>query len=67
MTNVVRASLVEKRKELNDRAIQLRDQWQGVKDDLASRRQELNGVEAQLADLDAWLLANPNPTAALPV
>ncbi len=64
MTNIVRQSIVEKRKELTDRADQLRSQWQGVKDDLAARRTELNGVEAQLADLDAWLIANP--AAALP-
>ena len=69
MTDAVRQAVEGKRVILNDAATMMRDQWQEVSDQLTARTTELHGIEAQIADLDAWLISNSatNPTAAQPV
>jgi flagellar hook-associated protein FlgK len=69
VTDAVRQAVEGKRSVLNDTATMMRDQRQEVSDQLAARTTELNGVEAQIADLDAWLIADSaaNPTVAQPV
>ena len=69
MTDAVRQAVEGKRSVLNDTATMMREQWQEVSDQLAARTTELHGVEAQIADLDAWLISDSatNPTAAQPV
>lgn len=59
MANVVRAAIVDRRKELADQADTLKAQLQPVKDDLQARKAELEGVQNDIAVLDAWLAVNP--------
>lgn len=59
MSNVVRNAVLEQRKELADRANLLKSQWQEVKDNLQMRKTELDQAQADIAEIDAWLLANP--------
>jgi hypothetical protein len=59
VTGVVRKTVVDRRQELAARADILRAQWQSVRDDQLSRRTELDQAQADIAEIDAWLLANP--------
>jgi hypothetical protein len=59
MSNVVRNAVLVQRKELADTASLLKSQWQEVKDNLQARQAELNRAQADIAEIDAWLLANP--------
>ena len=69
MTDVVRQAVIEKRAALDLTVTMMREQWQQVTDQLAARTTELNGVEARMTDLDAWLAADAatNLTVAQPV
>lgn len=59
MSNVVRNAVLEQRKELADRANLLKSQWQDVKDNLQARKIELDQAQAEIAEIDTWLAANP--------
>jgi phage shock protein A len=59
MSNVVRNAVLEQRKELADRANLLKSQWQEVKDNLQARKTELDQIQADIAEIDAWVLVNP--------
>jgi hypothetical protein len=59
MSNVARKAVVDRRKELADRALVLKSQWQAVKDDVQARKNELDQATADIAEIDAWLVANP--------
>ena len=69
MTDVVRQAVIEKRAALDLTVTMMREQWQEVTDQLVARTTELNGVEARMTDLDAWLAADAatNLTVAHPV
>lgn len=54
----VREAVIEKRKSLADQADVLKAQLQPVKDEVVARKAELDGVQADIAELDAWLAAN---------
>lgn len=57
--SVVTDAIVEKRAALADKASMLADQLKPVQDDLTARTTELDGVQVDIAVLDAWLAANP--------
>jgi hypothetical protein len=57
--NVARNAIVDKRKDLDSRAQMLTAQWIEVRDNQLARRAELNQVQADIAEIDAWLAANP--------
>lgn len=59
MAAVVRNAIADKRKELADKIDMLREQMQPVSDDLLRRTSEVNAVQADIAEVDAWLAANP--------
>lgn len=51
----VRAALKKKQDEVD----LLRQQWQVVRDEAQARKDELTAAEADLAEMDAWIKANP--------
>jgi hypothetical protein len=59
MNATVRKAVADKRKELVDKGLALKSQWQEVKDDQARRKTELDALQLAIDDLDAWLTANP--------
>lgn len=59
MAAVVRNAIADKRKELADKIDMLKEQMQPVSDDLLRRTSEVNAVQADIAEVDAWLAANP--------
>lgn len=59
MANVVHKAVSDKRNELSARITLLKAQLQPVKDEAQNRKNEIDAVQADIAELDAWLLANP--------
>lgn len=59
MATVVRKAVADKRRELSDKIDLLKAQLQPVKDEAQRRKTEIDAVQADIAELDAWLLANP--------
>lgn len=58
MATVVQRAITDKRKQMADMLSLLRVQMQPVKDDLKARETEIDGVQADIDALDAWLGAN---------
>lgn len=58
MSNVARNAIVSRRAELAERAQLLTAQWIEVRDNQLARRAELNQLQADIAEIDAWLNAN---------
>jgi septal ring factor EnvC (AmiA/AmiB activator) len=59
MAAVVRKAITDKRKELSDKIDLLKEQMKPVSDDLARRTSEIDAVQTDIAEIDAWLVANP--------
>jgi septal ring factor EnvC (AmiA/AmiB activator) len=59
MAAVVRKAIADKRKELSDKIDLLKEQMKPVSDDLARRTSEIDAVQTDIAEIDAWLVANP--------
>lgn len=59
MADVVRKAIADKRKELADKIDMLRAQMRPVSDDLLRRTSEIEAIQTDIAEVDAWLVANP--------
>ena len=59
MSNVARNAVLDSRANLAARLQVLTAQWIAARDDQQARRTELNQMQADLAEVDAWLAANP--------
>lgn len=59
MSNVARKAVLDSRADLASRLQLLTAQWIAARDDQQARRVELNQMQADLAEVDAWLAANP--------
>jgi hypothetical protein len=59
VSNVAHDAVVAKRADLAARSQMMNAQWMAARDDQQARRVELNQLQADIAELDAWLAANP--------
>jgi hypothetical protein len=59
VSNVAHDAVIAKRSDLAARSQILTAQWIAARDDQQARRVELNQLQADIAELDAWLAANP--------